>query len=137
MRKGEKFFKFAVPIDLLTLAPAPSDCSMARNAFRIALGTVMFADFGIPYIDLGGKRGSPLKAVVLVFLISSVIVSSSVRRLSLNATARNAIVIEKTRKRTFMEIEGSFIEDENQRTILSLRDEGLNLKVMESTGLAL
>jgi len=34
-----------VPIERRTRAPAPSACSTARNAWRIARGMDMFADF--------------------------------------------------------------------------------------------
>lgn len=34
-----------MPIERRTRAPAPSACSTARNAWRIARGTDMFADF--------------------------------------------------------------------------------------------
>ena len=89
-------------MDLRTLAPAPSDCSMARNALRIALETVIFAVLGAPYIALGGNRGSPLKFVELVFLRSSVMFSKCERSVSLNAIARKATVIEKNTKKTFI-----------------------------------
>lgn len=35
MRKGEKLRSLAVPIERRTRAPAPSDCSIARKAWRI------------------------------------------------------------------------------------------------------
>jgi hypothetical protein len=91
-----------VPIDLRTLAPAPSDCSIARKALRIALETVIFADFRAPEIALGGNRGSPLKLVVLVLLTSSFIVPKCRRSVSLNAIARNAMVIEKRIRYVFI-----------------------------------
>jgi hypothetical protein len=109
MRNGEKFLSCGVPIDRRTLAPTPSDCSTARNALRIALETVIFAVFGMPYIDFNGNKGSPLNTVVLGFLNRSCIVSRFKRSVSLNAIARIAMVIEEKRKRTFMEIEASFI----------------------------
>lgn len=44
MRNGEKFLSCGVPMDLLTRAPAPSDCSTARKALRIARGALTFAE---------------------------------------------------------------------------------------------
>ena len=66
MRNGEKLRSCGVPIERRTRAPAPSDCSIAKKALRIARGIVMFAGFDAPYIARGGMRGKPLKAVVLV-----------------------------------------------------------------------
>lgn len=43
IRKGEKFLSCGVPMDLLTRAPAPSACSTARKALRIARGALEFA----------------------------------------------------------------------------------------------
>lgn len=52
-----------MPIDLRTLAPAPSDCSMARNACRIPRGTLMLAGlFGAK--NVGGTSGRPKNEVV-------------------------------------------------------------------------
>lgn len=50
-------------------------------------------------------RGSPLKAVVLVFLRSSLKFSYWERRVFLNVIARNAIVIEDRTYSSFIEIE--------------------------------
>ena len=60
MRNGEKLRSFDVPIERRTRAPAPSDCSMARKAWRIARGTVMFVGL-LEEKKLGGTRGSPMK----------------------------------------------------------------------------
>ncbi len=64
MRNGEKFRSFDVPIERRTRAPAPSDCSMARKAWRIARGTVMFVGL-LEAKKVGGTRGSPKKDVEL------------------------------------------------------------------------
>lgn len=57
MRKGEKFLNWGVPMLRRTLAPAPSDCSIARKALRIARATVMLACFLISCDVFSGTRG--------------------------------------------------------------------------------
>lgn len=66
MRNGEKFRSCGVPMERRTRAPAPSDCSTARKALRIALGTVIFAGLVPPYNARRGRNGRPLKDVVVV-----------------------------------------------------------------------
>lgn len=58
-----------------TRAPAPSDCSTARKALRIARGTVIFACFVPPYNARSGRSGRPLKDVVVV--LSKLFVSAA------------------------------------------------------------
>ena len=64
MRKGEKFRSFDVPIDRRTRAPAPSDCSIAKKAWRIARGIDMFVGL-LGAKKVGGMRGRPKKEVEL------------------------------------------------------------------------
>ena len=64
MRKGEKFRSLDEPIDRRTRAPTPSDCSIARNDWRIALGTVIFVGF-CGAKKVGGTSGRPKKDVEL------------------------------------------------------------------------
>ena len=69
IRKGEKLRSFEVPIERRTRAPAPSDCSMARNACLIPLGTVIFAGlFGAKKV--GDMRVRPKKEGILVLKLS-------------------------------------------------------------------
>ena len=58
MRKGEKFRSLGVPIERRTRAPAPSDCSIARKAWRMARGTLMFVGL-LGAKKVGGMSGSP------------------------------------------------------------------------------
>jgi len=109
IRNGEKFRNCAVPIERLTLAPAPSDCSIARNALRMALGTDMFAGFGAPYISTGGRTGSPLKFVIVVLVKRLVMDPKWGIRVSLNATARSAMIIEKETKNAVIRRKMCFI----------------------------
>ena len=60
MRNGEKFRSFGVPIERRTRAPAPSDCSIAKKAWRIARGTVIFVGL-FRAKNVGGTSGSPKK----------------------------------------------------------------------------
>ena len=53
-----------MPIERRTRAPAPSDCSIAKKAWRIARGTVMFVGL-LGAKKVGGTRGSPKKDVEL------------------------------------------------------------------------
>ena len=62
MRKGEKLRSFDVPIERRTRAPAPSDCSMAKKAWRIARGIDMFVGL-LGVKKVGGMRGRPKKEV--------------------------------------------------------------------------
>jgi len=39
----------------------------------MALGTVIFAGFGYPYIEIGGKRGSPLNLLKADVVLSEVV----------------------------------------------------------------
>lgn len=64
MRNGEKFRSLGVPIERRTRAPAPSDCSIARKAWRIARGRLMFVGLSGAK-NVGGTRGSPKKEVEL------------------------------------------------------------------------
>jgi len=68
---------------------------------RIALGIVIFEDFGAPYIDIGGRRGSPLKVGIVVFVYSKRLVMDS-RSASLNKMERSAIVIEEKNRNTLI-----------------------------------
>ena len=52
-----------MPIERRTRAPAPSDCSIARKAWRMVLGTLMFAGLEGAK-NVGGMRGRPKKEVV-------------------------------------------------------------------------
>ena len=52
-----------MPIERRTRAPAPSDCSMARKAWRIARGTDMFAGLEGAKKE-GGVNERPRKAEV-------------------------------------------------------------------------
>lgn len=62
MRNGEKLRSFGVPTLLLTLAPAPSDCSIARNDFAILRGaSVVKAS--------SGMTGSPRNMVVMSWVV--------------------------------------------------------------------
>lgn len=104
IRNGEKFFSCGVPIERRTRAPAPSDCSMARKALRIARVTVMFAGFGVPYIEIGGNSGRPLN--VVVFSDDMLLKDSRLVRivsLFVNAIVRIAIIVEIVKRRNFIE----------------------------------
>lgn len=71
IRNGLKFLSFGVPIDLRTLAPTPSDCSMARKAFRMARGTDMFGDC-VREGSCGGTTGRPGKFAVCCWVFAVV-----------------------------------------------------------------
>lgn len=58
MRKGLKFRNFGVPTLLRTRAPAPSDCSIARNDFAILRGANVVRG------SSGGMTGRPRNMVV-------------------------------------------------------------------------
>ena len=49
-----------MPIDRRTRAPAPSDCSIAKKAWRIARGIDMFVGL-LGAKSVGGMRGRPKK----------------------------------------------------------------------------
>lgn len=120
IRKGEKLRSCGVPIDLRTRAPAPSDCSMAKKAFRIARGIVIFADFGAPYICTAGNTGSPRKPAAVLLEMWLLTDSSCARSVSLYATDRNATMIETRMKRNFIRSEALFIEKQ-QRSVRNVR----------------
>ena len=63
IRKGEKLRSLGMPIERRTRAPAPSDCSTARKAWRMALGTLMLAGLEDAK-NVGGMRGRSKKEVV-------------------------------------------------------------------------
>lgn len=53
-------------MDRRTRAPAPSDCSVAKKALRIARGTVIFTDFGALKNARVAVTGKPLKRAVVL-----------------------------------------------------------------------
>ena len=59
MRNGEKLRNLAVPMERRTLAPTPSDCSMARKACRIARETDISEIVDAALSKDGGITGRP------------------------------------------------------------------------------
>ena len=53
-----------MPIERRTRAPAPSDCSIAKKAWRIVRGIDMFVGL-LGAKNVGGMRGRPKKEVEL------------------------------------------------------------------------
>lgn len=62
MRKGLKLRSFGVPTLLLTRAPAPSDCSMARNDLAILRGASVVR-------GSSGMTGRPRNMVVVFDIV--------------------------------------------------------------------
>lgn len=69
MRKGEKLRSLAVPIERRTRAPAPSACSIARKAWRMARGMDIFADFDGAKKDGGVNGRLKMESVVEELLL--------------------------------------------------------------------
>ena len=104
-----------VPIDLRTRAPTPSDCSLAKKTFRIALGIVILDNFGALSIASGEKAGRPRKSVMMLLEKWSATDLIWVRSVSLYAIDRNAMIVENRKKRTFMRMMFHFIGSVKRR----------------------
>lgn len=80
MRNGEKFLSCGVPMDLLTRAPAPSDCSTARKALRIARGALTFA---------GESVMAALSMLLLLLLVNVTMLSYRAEAVSMMCSLNN------------------------------------------------
>lgn len=67
IRNGLKLRSFGVPTLLRTRAPAPSDCSTARNDLAILRGASVVSG------SLGGITGSPRNVVAVVVMFLGVV----------------------------------------------------------------
>lgn len=80
MRNGEKFLSCGVPMDLLTRAPAPSDCSTARKDLRIARGALTFAGVSVM---------SALSMLLLLLLVKVMRLSYKAEAVSMMCSLNN------------------------------------------------
>jgi hypothetical protein len=140
MRKGLKFRNFGVPTLLLTRAPAPSDCSIARNDLAILRGASVVR-------GSSGMTGRPRNMVVVLAIVRDVLnivfvigvmcfdrpVSlESIYSLLYTATAM-ARIAKKMDERVFMDGQEAIytsdrVRHENVRAKLAMGLRGLTLR---------
>lgn len=88
-----------------TRAPAPSDCSMAKKALRIARGTDILAGFEVVVGRMNGSPSNMFAAAVVLWRLdfsTSASISTWERRKARNTIDTNATVIVERSKMTFI-----------------------------------
>jgi len=103
MRNGLKFFRFGVPMDLRTRAPAPSACSTARKTLRMARGADMFAAWR-------WVSTAAVSTVVLLLLYRCEVAKLAMSRMRSRKTTTEQMPMTMDTKSGRVFMEGSVVE---------------------------